>query len=649
MCGIAGFVALSMGREQLSGIARGMASSLRRRGPDGGGEWFDAECGAALVHRRLSIFDLTELASQPMVSGCGRYVLVFNGEIYNFHSLRTELENLGFAFKSSGDTEVLLSALARWGMPGALDKLEGMFAFGLWDRDRRELTLARDRLGQKPLYYGFCRENFAFASELRALEVFDSSLEIDHESLALMLRYKSVPAPRSIYKGINKLLPGSYVVFSLDERSVSRPVKYWNALSSLPGALDGMGMDEALGQLEMLLDNATRKRMAADVPLGAFLSGGIDSSLIVATMARLANSPVRTYTIGFEERGYNEAEQAKEVAKILGTEHTELYLSESDILNEVPLLPAMCDEPFGDSSLLPTQLVSRLARTQVTVALSGDGGDEFFAGYNRHVWLPRMDRRFSRIPFGVRRWVSSLLSWPAFRALLGGLNAVGVLPVRMLDNKLDKLESLMGARGVEEMHRDALSDWKRPDLIVPGCILGAVDEFAGVPNTLSAIERLCRSDALFYLPEDILFKVDRASMFHSLEARSPFLDHKLIEFSLSVPNSLKIDARGGKLLLRRLLERYLPAKLVDRPKMGFAVPLGSWLRGPLREWADDLLRSDAYRVGEFLNRELVLNVWNEHQTGRRDHSGKLWNVLMFLSWCRSLPERRRAVYSEVAI
>lgn len=644
MCGIAGIVSSVIDPEELRGLARSMASALRRRGPDGGGEWINPDWGVALVHRRLSIFDLTELASQPMSSACGRYVLTFNGEIYNFRSLKTELEGLGFTFKSSGDTEVLLSALVQWGVPEALRKLEGMFAFGLWDRKRRELTLVRDRLGKKPLYYGFCGKHFVFASELRAFEVFGGSLEIDRESLALMMRYKAVPSPRSIYKGVKKLLPSSYVVFADGDHSLGRPLKYWNALSRPSEALDGMGMADAVTQLEARLNEATRKRMAADVPLGAFLSGGIDSSLVVATMARLSTSPVKTYTIGFEDQGYNEAAQAREVSKFFGTEHIELYLSESDVLREIPLLSEICDEPFGDSSLLPTQLVARLARTQVTVALSGDGGDEFFAGYNRHVWLPRIDRWLSRVPFGMRYWASSILSWPVFRVFMGRLSAAGLLPVRMLDNKLDKLESLLGSRGLEQMYRDALSDWKQPGLLVSGCDLGAMDEFAEVSHELSAIERLCRSDALFYLPEDILFKVDRASMFHSLEARSPFLDHKLIEFSLSVPDSLKIDARGGKLLLRRLLSRYLPAELIERPKMGFAAPLENWLRGPLREWAGDLLFGGKSPLEDYLNRRVVLDVWNAHQNGRRDHSGKLWNVLMFLSWYRSLPEKRRPLW-----
>lgn len=647
MCGIAGILSRSLREEQLLGVAQSMALSLRRRGPDGEGRWMDPEVGVALVHRRLSIFDLSEAASQPMLSRCGRYVLTFNGEIYNFLSLREELVAEGASFQSQGDTEVLLEALARWGVPSALSRLEGMFAFGLWDRQQRELTLVRDRFGKKPLYYGTVNGCFLFASELRAFELFSDHLEIDQDGLALMLRYKAVPAPRSIYKQVRKLLPGSYTVVSGADFALREPMKYWDLLSRHRGATRSFGVDEALLRLEELLGDATRKRMASDVPLGAFLSGGIDSSLVVAMMAKYASQPVKTYTIGFVERSYDEAEQARAVSRVLGTDHTELYLAESDVLSEIPSLSEVSDEPFGDSSLLPTQLVSKLARTEVTVALSGDGGDEFFAGYNRHVWLPKLEQNFSKVPGVLMEYLARLLSWPRLRLLLNGLAERGMIPVRMLDNKLDKLQSLMGARGLESLQRDALSDWKQPNFLVQGCTLDSVNEFEGVPEGLAAVERLCRSDALFYLPEDILFKVDRSSMYHSLEARSPFLDHKLVEFSLDLPLSLKLDEGGGKSILRRLLKQYLPSELVERPKMGFAVPLQSWLRGPLRDWSEDLLRSEALASGEFMRPDVVLAVWDEHLAGRRDHSGKLWNVLMFLAWHQSLARRRQVARLEV--
>lgn len=611
-------------------MARRMCATLARRGPDGDG-FFAAEPGVALGHRRLSILDLSEAASQPMTLADSGSTLTFNGEIYNFAQIRRTLEDEGEVFTSSGDTEVLLKALSRWGVEVALAHLEGMFAFAYWDAGARRLIVARDRLGQKPLYYGFVQGCFAFASELRAFEAVFPGLEIDRDSLALCLRYKAIPCPRSAYKEVQKLPPATYAVFDFDAFALSAPTEYWRAISEVT-PMDSWSYEEAQAEFSRLFRAATQKRMISDVPLGAFLSGGIDSSLVVAAMVEASRGPVQTFTIGFDDAQYDEAQHAREVARHLGAQHTELYFSEAEVLAQVPSLSQIFDEPFGDSSLLPTQLVSQLARRSVTVALSGDGGDEFFAGYNRHLWLPKLNRLTSGVPLAVRRLVAGLLNATVVRGLLESLGRWGLLKFRTLSVKLDKLVFLLCTHGVEEMYRDVLSDWKEPGELVVDAALDVIDEFAQVPGGLSELERLCRADALFYLPDDILFKVDRASMYHSLEARSPFLDHSLVEFSLSLPAELKVWQGEGKRLSRAMLSTYLPLELFDRPKMGFAVPLAQWLRGPLQEWAQDLFEGPACRSGEYFNRERLQAVWREHLSQQADHSGRLWNVLMILAW-----------------
>lgn len=627
MCGISGVLSQSSTKDELRHTAVSMADRIAHRGPDAGGI-FCSDSGVALAHRRLSILDLSELGAQPMT--LGSLTLTYNGEIYNYRELRSELQAQGECVQSEGDTEVLLKSIRAWGLESTLRRIEGMFAFAVWNEDTRELFLVRDRLGQKPLYYGIFGTRLVFASEVKAIEAAIPELRVDLDSVALMLRYKTVPAPRSIYSGLYKLLPGTFLKFRFSDFELSSPKPYWSALhQAWPKAEESE--EEAFERFRGHFLKATKKRMVSDVPLGAFLSGGIDSSLVVAAMAASSQEQVKTFTIGFQDERYNEAEQAKDIAHHLGTEHTELYLSWNEVIEHVPTLPQVADEPFGDPSLLPTSLVARLARDQVVVALSGDGGDEFFAGYNRHLWLPRFSSWFSRVPIPVRHLLNNLLGAIGVRRFLLKLQESGLLKVRTLEEKLDKIRFLLNAEGLEAMHRDVLSDWKCPSEIVPAATTDAMDEFRGVPDGLSPIERLCYSDALFYLPEDILFKVDRATMHHSLEGRSPFLDHRLVEFSLGLPEQFKLSGGVGKIFPRKLLAEFVPRELFERPKMGFAIPLSDWLRGPLRDWAQDLLHGDICRSGDYISPDPVLSEWNRHLAGE-DRSGRLWNVLMLLAW-----------------
>ncbi|KAF0118131.1 MAG: asparagine synthase [Rhodospirillaceae bacterium] len=634
MCGIAGFLdpALAEGQEALVARATRMAATLHHRGPDDGKIWTDAAAGLAFGHRRLAIVDLSPAGRQPMVSACGRYVIVYNGEVYNAQDIRGDLP--GIPWRGHSDTEVIVEACARWGAAATARRLMGMFAFALWDRAERTLVLGRDRLGIKPLYWGKWDHMFLFASELKALRAYPGfQAEIDRDALAAFLRHGYVPTPLSIYRGVRKLEPGT--LLTLRANGAPGIMRFWDLRKVVrTGQTNRLDLSdrEATEKLEALLHDAITRRMVADVPLGAFLSGGIDSSTVVALMQRSGLRPVKTFSIGFRETGYDEAQYARAVAHHLGTEHTELYLTPEEACTVIPSLPAMFDEPFADSSQLPTFLVSRLARSQVTVALSGDGGDELFAGYNRYVLAQRIRGAFCCTP--GRKTLARILkaisptTWNRLFALLPNR----CHPPQPGD-KLHKLARVLEGTQ-DDLYRNIVSHWPYPEAMVPGAreprgVLWDEEIARLIPD---AVEQMQFLDILTYLPDDILTKVDRASMAVSLEARVPLLDHRLVEFSWQLPMHLKVRGGESKWLLRQVLYRYVPRELLDRPKMGFGIPLDTWLRGPLREWAEDLLSEQRLRAGGFVDPLPVRALWQEHLSGRRGGQHLLWDVLMFEAW-----------------
>ncbi|ULA64995.1 MAG: Asparagine synthetase (glutamine-hydrolyzing) [Nitrospira sp.] len=653
MCGIAGV--LNARTAEPNRLVSEMIEAMRYRGPDDSGAWSEAAVGLGLGHARLSILDLSPEGHQPMVSASGRYVMTYNGEVYNFAEVRHDLESHGCRFRGHSDTEVMLAAIEQWGLQDAVPRFVGMFAFGLWDRETRQLSLVRDRLGIKPLYFGWAGDAFVFASELKGIRcVKEFDPQLNRGSLALFLRLAYVPAPFSIFQQVYKLMPGCILTVTPelarsregfspspdDTNARWKPVRYWSAAEAAERGVASpfQGTErEAIEQLDGLLRQAIGLRMIADVPLGAFLSGGIDSSVVVALMQAQSAAPVRTFSIGFQEAGYDEAVHAQRVARHLGTDHTELYVTPEEARAVIPKLPGMYDEPFGDSSQIPTFLVSKLARQYVTVALSGDGGDELFGGYNRYFWSRRLWRRFAPIPYWMRAAVGSLTQaispdrWETlYRTFSFALPAI-----QRPGDQIHKLAGLLGAKDPDAMYRDMISLWKQP----LNAVVGAVEPQTTVTDRSSWARlpeftmRMMYLDLVTYLPDDILTKVDRASMVVSLEARVPLLDHRLVEFAWTVPLSMKIKADGeGKWLLRRVLDRYVPRELIERPKMGFGVPLDSWLRGPLREWAESLL--DARRLDRegYFHSGPIRQRWAEHLSGKRNWQHALWNVLMFQAW-----------------
>ncbi len=639
MCGITGFYNLNASQKQdeIYNILHQMTYAIIHRGPDDSGHWCNAESGIALGFRRLAILDLSPTGHQPMQSANERYIIAFNGEIYNYETIRQELLKLGYLFKGTSDTEVMLAAISEWGLEAATRKFNGMFAFALWDKQTCTLSLVRDRLGIKPLYYGWLKDTFVFGSELKTFKAHPKFQQnIDRNALTLFLRHNYIPAPLSIYEGIFKLLPGHTLTILPGKKAASpKPKPYWSVRETVENGLaqpfSGTEI-EAIEALDQLLTNSIGLRMIADVPLGAFLSGGIDSSTIVALMQKQSTRPVRTFTIGFHESGFNEAEHAQAVAKHIGTEHTELYVTSEEARAVIPRLPTLYDEPFADSSQIPTFLISQLARQHVTVSLSGDGGDELFGGYNRYFWGVNLWNWIGWVPLSCRRTMAQglrILSPEQWSKLLKPTHYANP------GDKIHKISEILHTPLGEALYLDLVSHWKNPAKIVINGNepLTAVTDPSKWAKTTTFPDRMMSVDMLTYLPDDILVKVDRASMGTSLEARAPFLDdHEVVEFAWSLPLEMKIRAGQGKWILRQVLYKYVPKELIERPKMGFGVPIDSWLRGPLRQWAEDLLSEGRLRREGFFHPEPIREKWSEHLSGKRNWQYYLWDILMFQAW-----------------
>jgi len=646
MCGINGFYSRSL--STFDNVVEKMNLAISHRGPDSNGTWSDKDSGIVLGHQRLSIIDLSLAGHQPMRSSSGRFILTYNGEVYNHLEIRKEIENKNSYIKWRGnsDTEILIEAIDLWGVEIALQKIDGMFAFAVWDRKTRSLTLARDRIGEKPLYFGWQgkRDNkvFLFGSELKALEVHpDFNREINRDAIALQLRHLCIPAPYSIYKDIYKLLPGHYLQLSendLKKKLLPTSKSYWSLTEkAIYGNNNKLNLEKKDIQIELekFLLSSVKKQMVSDVPIGVFLSGGIDSSTVTALMQSQSNNPIKTFTIGFDENDYNEAIYAKQIANHLGTDHTELYVSSKKALEVIPSLPTIYDEPFSDSSQIPTFLVSQLAKQNVKVALSGDGGDELFCGYNRHVMSKKFSNILRLIPSSFRKILSSGIksispkNWSKISKLLPGLNRYA-----NFGDKIYKGANALEANTLYDLYYILSSYWQNPTEVLinssePDTIL---NKFKPELNGLNSQQQMMALDFITYLPNDILVKVDRAAMASSLETRAPFLDHKLIEFVWKIPHSLKYRNGQGKWILRQILNQYVPQNLTERPKMGFEIPLGYWLRGSLRDWTENLINEKRLQKEGYFNSKLIRDKWEEHLSGKKNWQNQLWNVLMFQAW-----------------
>tara|TARA_R110001583_G_scaffold25289_1_gene91637 strand:+ start:9701 stop:11590 length:1890 start_codon:yes stop_codon:yes gene_type:complete len=623
MCGFSGFISSKTPNSSSEDILKSMADAIHHRGPDSSGYWADDLGKVGLSHNRLAIVDLTQSGCQPMVSDSKRYVLAFNGEIYNHLALRLELEsqNCAPSWRGRSDTETLLACFDAWGLEQTVQATLGMFALALWDKEEQQLTLTRDRLGEKPLYWGWCGQTLLFGSELKALKAHpDFNAEVDRDALALLLRYNAIPAPYSIYKGIKKL-PAGHIVQIRQGNAAGEaiPQAYWALNEVVESGLANpfTGSDnETVTALEQRITQSVTGQMLADVPLGAFLSGGVDSSTVVALMQQQSSKPVRTFAIGFNEPGYNEAQYAKEVAEHLDTDHTELYVGTEDALAVIPDLPTIFCEPFADSSQIPTFLVSKMAKQQVTVALSGDGGDELFGGYNPYQFAPKVWRAIRRLPLSLRKL------------------AVAVLADVPVPDKFHKLLRVLPSENREAFYDALMSHWQQPEKAVIGAesLPTIMNSPTHWPKTDSFEHWMMAVDAKQYMSDDILVKVDRAAMANSLETRVPLLDHRVVEFAWQLPMHQKIRNGTGKWALREVLYRHVPREMIERPKKGFSIPLAQWLRGPLRDWAEALLEETRLRREGYFHAAPIRKLWSDHQNGRRDNALRLWSVLMFQAW-----------------
>ncbi|WP_299784511.1 asparagine synthase (glutamine-hydrolyzing) [uncultured Roseobacter sp.] len=651
MCGITGYLWTAGAGPAPDPTIEAMMSAIAHRGPDSQGHWSDTEAGIAFGHLRLAIVDLTPAGHQPMQAASGRYVLTFNGEIYNHQDLRVELEAAGKAppWRGNSDTETLLAGIDAWGLQETLTRCVGMFAFALWDRKTRTLSLARDRMGEKPLYYGWQgrgeARSFLFGSELKALRAHPAfEGEIAPASLVEVLRHGHVAEDRSIYAGIAKVRPGQIVTLNAQTREMETGL-YWDGAAVAAAAKPARMSDvQAVDRLEALLLDAVGQQMMSDVPLGAFLSGGIDSSTVVALMQKLSDTPVHTFSIGFHEARYDEADFARAVAAHLGTHHTDLYVSDQDLRDVIPLLPQMYDEPFADSSQIPTYLVSKLARAHVTVSLSGDGGDELFCGYGRYAHAAKLRAKLAAIPQPLRS-----LGGTAIRGLPArGLTALlsGLIPTPQgkepIGQRLHRLANYAKQPDLETLHRTMVSVWRFPEAAVPGATQAPSMLAEALPprGGLGDIERMMQLDMLTYMVDDILAKVDRATMAVALESRAPLLDHRVVEFAWALPEDMKLRGDQTKWALRQVLYRHVPPELIERPKMGFEVPIGLWLRGGLKDWAAALLDPTRLRREGYFDAALIGRMWQEHLSERFNWGPQLWCVLMVQAWLETLPEKK---------
>ena len=648
MCGICGFYSKSPNKYK--DIINRMTFALEHRGPDDNGIWQDQNTGVFLGHQRLSIIDLSKAGHQPMQSHSGRYVLSFNGEIYNHLELRGELKKNDplIKWKSNSDTETLLEAIEFWGIEKAIKKFDGMFAFCLWDKKNHCLTLVRDRLGEKPLYYGWhgMGENkvFLFGSELKALKKHpDFSNEIDKDAIALQFRYNYIPDPYSIYKNIYKLLPGHYLQLTeknLKKNDLPDSITYWSLVqTAMSGVSNSFNKSEVeiQNELESQLKLTVKKQMISDTPLGAFLSGGTDSSLVVSLMQSQSNSPIKTFTIGFDDTDFNEAQYAKKIANHIGTDHTEMYISPKEAMNVIPKLTKMYDEPFSDSSQIPAFLISQLAKQQVKVALTGDGGDELFCGYNRYNFGEKLWNSSRATPAGLRKIFSigiQLVSQKNWDKILKYLPIIN--QYNNLGDKLHKGARALDAKTIFDFYLLLCSHWHKSNEVVLNSEETSIisNKLRQQIETLNKQQQMMVFDFLTYLPGDILVKVDRASMASSIETRAPFLDHKLIEYAWKIPHRLKNKNGQGKWILKEILKQYVPKNLTERPKMGFGVPIGTWLRGSLKDWAENLLDEKKMQEEGFLNSKLIKKKWKEHISGKKNWQHDLWDILMFQAWIR---------------
>jgi asparagine synthase (glutamine-hydrolysing) len=646
MCGICGFYSKFL--STYDNVILKMNLSISHRGPDSSGVWQDRNSGIVLGHQRLSIIDLSITGNQPMNSNSDRFVITYNGEIYNHLEIRRELEKISstLQWKGSSDTETLLESIDFWGVEKTLKKIDGMFSFVVWDKKARSLTLARDRMGEKPLYYGWQGKGnhkvFLFGSELKALKTHpEFSSEVNRDAIALQLRHNCIPAPHSIYKGIYKLLPGHYLELKLSDLTnslIPSSKSYWSLVEQViygnSNKLIG-GEIEIQNDFEKHLQASIKKQMISDVPLGAFLSGGLDSSTVVALMQSQSSHPIKTFTIGSSQENYSEAKYAKKISQYLGTDHTELYVSSKEALDIIPKLPIIYDEPFSDSSQIPSFLVSQLAKQQVKVALSGDGGDELFCGYNRYV----MGKIFSNLcrfmPLPCRKLLASWLNSMSPQSWIKILKILSSLDHRIdYRNKMQKIINVLKAKSSHDFYYTLCSHWQNPieaviDSNESETLLTKLQLELKIFNNQ---EKMMVLDSLTYLPDDILTKVDRAAMASSLETRVPFLDHKLIEYVWKIPHSLKFRDGKGKWILRKVLNKYIPKELTERPKMGFSIPIDIWLKGPLRNWAEALLNETRLKQEGYFNPKLIKHKWSEHINGKANWSYDLWDVLMFQAW-----------------